>query len=93
MPLPRQLAYRPLCMQVIDLYFMAALSRELAVIPIIAKSDCMTAAELADFKSHILSRLINPDVEGMSLLVSADAGCTVQAGPICSPENFPGTGL
>ena len=43
---------------------MAALSKELALIPIIAKSDCMTSEELADFKSHVLSRMMEPNVEG-----------------------------
>lgn len=52
--------------QVVDLYFMAALSKELALIPVIAKSDCMTADELTEFKSHVLARLMDPQVEGMS---------------------------
>lgn len=43
---------------------MAALSLEVAVIPVIAKSDCMTASELTAFKSEVVQRLQNPGLEG-----------------------------
>ena len=61
--------------QVVDLYFMAALSKEVALIPIIAKSDCMTSEELADFKSHVVSRLMDPNVDG-ALPVPYAAPCS-----------------
>ena len=43
---------------------MAALSHEVAVIPVIAKSDSMTASELTLFKSEVVQRLQNPGLEG-----------------------------
>ena len=43
---------------------MAALSQEVAVIPVIAKSDCMTASELTAFKSEVVQRLQFPGLEG-----------------------------
>ena len=43
---------------------MAALSKEVALIPVIAKSDCMTSAELVAFKSEVLQRLQFPATEG-----------------------------
>ncbi|KAK9802026.1 hypothetical protein WJX73_003040 [Symbiochloris irregularis] len=49
----------------VDLYFMAALAKEVAVIPVIAKSDCMTPEELVEFKSHVLSRLVHPGIDGI----------------------------
>lgn len=54
--------------QAVDLHFMAALSKEVALIPVIAKSDSMTTPELVAFKSEVVQRLQDPRIEGACCL-------------------------
>ena len=64
---PRACSHGHMGVQAVDLHFMAALSKEVALIPVIAKSDSMTTPELVAFKSEVVQRLQDPRIDGAPL--------------------------
>ena len=85
----------PVRTQALDLHFMAALSQEVALIPVIAKSDCMTPEELTAFKSEVVQRLQTPGIEGPATATPMLKPCLrCRALPACQgAAGAAGTGL